>query len=301
MHSPEISPQAEGATGTRLVSGRQVDAASAGDYAAQLYDFGDVAPAIDGLGCLTDQHVAQYHEQGYLAIERAFSVARVSDACAALTRLLDAETKDPASVQFEAWASEKISDMDREARLLAVRKFMDFTRTDTVLDGIARDPQLLALVRRLIGGEEPILLQEMALLKSPGGREKPWHQDRAYFNVEPGAPVVGVWIALDAATPENGCMRLWPGRHRGQPIPHFQRRDWQICDTHIADNPRVAVPLQPGGLLIFDSLLPHGTPHNATNNRRWALQFHYCAATAERTDDAARMAIFGAEGKNVQC
>ena len=28
------------------------------------------------------------------------------------------------------------------------------------------------------------IFQSLALLKPPGGREKPWHQDNAYFNVD---------------------------------------------------------------------------------------------------------------------
>ena len=63
----------------------------------------------------------------------------------------------------------------------------------------------------------------------------------------------------------------------------------------------VAVPLAPGGLLVFDGLIPHGTPRNNTDRRRRALQFHYAPASAQRTSQEARMAIFGSEGKNVSC
>ena len=55
----------------------------------------------------------------------------------------------------------------------------------------------MGVVRRIIG-EEPMLFQDMALLKPPRvGREKPWHQDHAYFDLELRTRVVGVWIALD--------------------------------------------------------------------------------------------------------
>ena len=46
-----------------------------------------------------------------------------------------------------------------------------------------------------------------------GGREKPWHQDKAFFEIDVTSPVVGVWIALDEATPDNGCMHVIPGSH----------------------------------------------------------------------------------------
>jgi hypothetical protein len=142
---------------------------------------------------------------------------------------------------------------------------------------------LWAVAKKLIGDKEPEMFQDMALVKPPRlGREKPWHQDHAYFDYPLGMPVLGVWIALDAATIENGCMQLLPGRHREGPITHFQRRDWQICDNVIMGTKSVAAPLPPGGLLLFDGLLPHGTPHNSSANRRRALQFHYAPAGSEQ-------------------
>jgi phytanoyl-CoA hydroxylase len=42
----------------------------------------------------------------------------------------------------------------------------------------------------------------------------------------------------------------------------------------------VIVPLEPGGVLFFSSLLHHGTPPNRSSSRRWALQYHYRADSA---------------------
>ena len=110
-----------------------------------------------------------------------------------------------------------------------------------------------------------------------------------------------MWIALDEATAENGCMHLLAGGHRDGPIAHFQRRDWQICNTDILGQTLTAVPLKPGGVLVFDSLLPHGTPANVTEQSRRAMQFHYAPAVAGKVTDQDRMAVFGTEGKDVTC
>jgi phytanoyl-CoA hydroxylase len=116
-----------------------------------------------------------------------------------------------------------------------------------------------------------------------------------------------VWVALDPVGPENGCMFVMKGAHNLGPVIHFNRRDWQICDTDVrqlrngSDLPSVAVPLQPGGCLFFDGLLPHGTPTNTTNLRRRALQFHYAPAETQKVPSEERMALFGSEGKNVSC
>ena len=182
-----------------------------------------------------------------------------------------------------------------------VRKFFNFVAFAPHMKALSEHTALLDVVSRVIGAQ-PTLFQDMALLKPPRiGREKPWHQDHAYFDLPLDTPVLGVWIALDRATTANGCMTVIPGSHRRGPVVHFQRRDWQICDTHVDNRGALAVPLEPGGCLLFSSLMHHGTPTNTASERRRALQFHYAPAGAVRISTAQRMAVFGAEGKSVTC
>ena len=152
-------------------------------------------------------------------------------------------------------------------------------------------------------GAAPEMFQDMALLKPPRiGREKPWHQDLAYFDVDAqSTPVVGCWIALDEATAGNGCMHVIPGSHKAGPQPHFAKRDWQLCDAQMQGRPCAVVPLKPGGLMLFDGLIQHGTPTNHSTSRRRALQFHYRPAGTKLTAPEVRLQVWGAEGKNVDC
>ena len=79
-------------------------------------------------------------------------------------------------------------------------------------------------------GRGRAMLQEMALVKPPRiRREKPWHQDAAYFRGSDPSLMFGVWIALDPATTENGCMELIPGSHRAGPVPHIPHPDINLC------------------------------------------------------------------------
>lgn len=81
------------------------------------------------------------------------------------------------------------------------------------IKALAEHPLLLDVITRLLG-EEPKMFQNMGLIKPPHlGREKPWHQDKAYFEYPVALPVVGVWIALDEATVANGCMHVQPQGH----------------------------------------------------------------------------------------
>lgn len=279
-----------------------IDQIAPEEYPTGLYDFAATVKAINGLPEDPNAVVEQYREAGFVSIDQAFTNEQVSELLDALFQLTVRELPDRTQLQFENLAAGKIESLAPEERLDYVRKLMWFVDLDPRIEAMAYEPRLLKIVEHLLGAEAE-MFQEMALLKPPGiGREKPWHQDHAYFNLPEGTHVVGVWIALDDTYPENGCMHFLPGGHRQGAIPHFNRRDWQICDTEVlGKNQAVATPLKAGGCLIFDGLVPHGTPHNTTNTRRRALQFHYVAKGTPRTTTEERMQMFGSEGRDVSC
>lgn len=276
----------------------QLDANQTDAYDPSLYSASQICTPLQGWDGMDLQ---AYYRDGYLAMEHALSVQQVEDARAGLTDLIHGNVPDYKQVQFEGHSAEQIENLTVEQREMHVRRLFNFCRFEQRLNMVMNDPELIAVITELLGNREPVCFQEMALLKPPQGREKPWHQDHAYFNLAMGESVVGVWIALDQATVENGCMHVLPGSHREGAVVHFKRRDWQICDTDILGKSITAVPLNPGGLMLFDGLLHHGTPHNPTQQRRRALQFHYCAKDAKWTHEEARLAVFGPEGKDVTC
>jgi phytanoyl-CoA hydroxylase len=272
-----------------------------GEYDPHLYRFRALASGIHGFDAFGDEHVAFYREQGFLIIHDAFTPDEVQTALAGLLDVIDGKHPGFRHIQFEAKARPLLATMAVEQKQDLVRKVFSFVGYEPRLRAIAEHPRLLEVVRRLIGAE-PALFEDKALIKPPRiGREKPWHQDHAYWNLPLEAKVVTVWIALDPATTENGCLYLIPRSHREGPVVHFRRRDWQICDSDVATGRIVAAPLAPGGALFFDSLLHHGTPANTSPQRRRALQFVYVPASAARISAAERLAIFGSEGKDVTC
>lgn len=264
-------------------------------------------PTATGFGVerfedIGEREIEFYREHGYLIVRQAFTEREVADALQGLLDLIGGSRPDFTEIVFEAKARELLPTLSPEQRQDVVRKLWHFVEYDVRLKAISHHARMLAAITALLGGRTPFMFQDMALIKPPRlGREKPWHQDKAYFDYPLDTPVVGVWIALDEATVENGCMQLLPGRHKEGPIVHFNRRDWQICDNQIEGTPSVAAPLKPGGLLFFDGLLPHGTPHNSSPRRRRALQYHYAPADVEKAAAEERLRHFGSEGRNVTC
>jgi len=271
------------------------------DYPTDLYRFSRSAEGVQGFAGITDAHLDRFRDEGYLVVHEAFTLAETTAALDGLLDLINGSRPDFDGLEFESRAGEHANMPSREEKQDYIRKLMWFVNYDDRLNALATHPALLHVVSRIVG-DVPHMFQDMALIKPPGGgREKPWHQDKAYFDMKVDTPVVGVWIALDPATPENGCMHVIPGSHRDGPVVHFQRRDWQLCDTTVETARDVVVPLAPGGLLLFDGLIHHGTPANLTTERRRAVQFHYAPRSAVWTDEDERLAIFGGEGRGVSC
>lgn len=268
---------------------------------AGLYDYSaEIRSGIDSFDNVTDADIEQFHALGFLVIHNAIDQRAIEAGRSGIRDLILSRDND--NIMYETVVGERFFELPDEERLDSVRKMMPVAPFDKRLKAASEDVALLHVIGRIMG-EPAALSQDMAMLKPPRiGREKPWHQDMAYFNYPSQTIIVGAWIALDEAMPENGCMMVIPGSHHDGPMPHWTRRDWQICDTDVRVGDSVAVPLPPGGCLLFHCLLHHGSPPTCSDLRRWALQFHYRPVSAQAFPDSEhRLRVFGADGVDVTC
>ena len=271
-------------------------------YPPELYRFDTAAEGISGgFSAVTEADIDYFHQYGYLVINDAFSPTEVADALAGMVHLMDGNCPDFRAIQFEPKLVKQKDEMEGAERRDAIRKVFRFVDHEPRLNAMAAHSGLLGVLEQIMD-DTPELFQDMALVKPPRyGSEKPWHQDCAYFNLAEGTTVVGVWIALDEATPENGCLHIIPGSHSEGPMIHFKRRDWQICDTDVPVARDTMVPLKPGGCLFWHGLTHHGSPANQSEQRRRALQFHYKPASCGEVTTQERLAVYGSDGKDVDC
>ncbi len=252
---------------------------------AELYRYERTAAVATAPEEITDAQVSDYWRDGYIAFENVLTSGEVAAAREALSDLIHGKVTDYKGLEPEKEQAALWPTLTPEGRADLVRKLFLFSEFEPRLKWMGTEhPAIQRILTRLLG-EEPHMIQDMALLKPPHiGREKPWHQDMAYFRWGPPEKIIGVWIALDHATAANGCMHVLPGTHREGPVPHVHLRDCQMADDRVEVERDVIVPLAPGGVLFFSSLLHHGTPPNQSSSRRWALQYHYRADSAVRVN-----------------
>lgn len=150
----------------------------------------------------------------------------------------------------------------------------------------ASQPGILDLVEQLIG-PDVILWGSQVFCKPPvTGKAIPWHQDGQYWPIRPLA-TCSVWLALDDATPENGCMRFIPGSQAGGSVYHHRitdRKDVvlnqevepsQFDETTARDD-----ALEAGQFSLHDIFLIHGSNANLSSKRRSGFVIRYMPATS---------------------
>jgi phytanoyl-CoA hydroxylase len=254
--------------------------------------------------------MARYRRDGYLVLRQVLSQDHVEACLAALARLAadpglvpDRRAAHGAFIALEP-AADPVT-VTAVTRADLIRKFGDFTDTSPALLRAAMLARLHTVLDALMG-QGRVLMQEMALVKPPKiSGEKPWHQDAAYFRGSDPSLMFGVWIALDPATRENGCMEVIPASHLRGPVPHVPAEDINLCTIRpdllrLVD--RVALPMDPGDVLVFHSMLHHYTAANRSDRRRRALQFHYHQIGLEWISLAAHRALFhDADGTYAGC
>jgi ectoine hydroxylase-related dioxygenase (phytanoyl-CoA dioxygenase family) len=224
---------------------------------------------------LSDSELARYHAQGYLVPGFRLPQAQVDRLRDALDQLI----RDNPGVRPEKLVSAHLSGRGHAANAEGVKGNDQFL-------ALAMDEQILDLVEQLIGPD--IVLWGCHVFCKPAGdgHETPWHQDGHYWPIRPLANCT-VWVALDASTAENGCLRVIPGSHAARVThPHLteERTDLalqqRMADDSFDENQAVDVELQPGQMSMHDVFMIHGAKPNRSTRRRAGVALRYMPATS---------------------
>ncbi len=128
-------------------------------------------------------------------------------------------------------------------------------------------------------------MQSMLFVKGPGKAGQAWHQDEYYIPTRDKS-LIGVWIAIDDATIENGCLWIIPGSqkpsymHPRVPNTSNEYADTDTIDvTNYAKDEVIPVEVKKGGVVFFNGYVLHSSLRNKTeDNFRSALVNHYMSA-----------------------
>jgi len=168
----------------------------------------------------------------------------------------------------------------------------------TWVDQLIRTPAILDAVEDILG---PNLLAWNThwFIKEPGdGRYVGWHQDTTYWHLEPDDAITA-WIALSDATKASGAMRMVPGTHRREVVPHndtwkpgaMLTRGQEIA-VDVDEASAIDVQLRAGEMSLHHHKIFHASPANAATDRRIGLAVRYIPTHVRQVavhDDSAAL------------
>ena len=213
---------------------------------------------------LTPAQVEQYQRDGYVVVQNLFDEAAVSEWKTILKARMAEEGKSNEPSGVRVWMADS----------------MDAYTRDSV-----QAPKVVAILQQLLGPNVEFLSMKAVFKNAQTTFNSPWHQDWFYWQ---GSNKISIWIALDDATPENGCLRLVPGSQHQvfnmatvEDVHGFNRR---VTDEDLQGWPIETLPVQRGDAVFFHDLALHGSCPNSSGKERWSAIATY--RDASQKDDS---------------
>jgi ectoine hydroxylase-related dioxygenase (phytanoyl-CoA dioxygenase family) len=159
--------------------------------------------------------------------------------------------------------------------------------------------ELMASICRAALGDDVFLYSETFVCMAPHNEHGwIWHQDSSYLDyVGCGhyPPNLGVWVALDDVTSENGALRVLPFSvlNARKVIPHDLTKPWTSAD--VVDFGKhdggILLPVAAGSIIATDGALPHASDTNRTARPRRAYLIQYSRQPVLKDGKPVQLAI----------
>lgn len=206
------------------------------------------SPTAAPVRVLNQAEVLQYHRDGFLIVRGLYSGDQMLQWKAILKDLIAKEPRNPHGVRV--WNTQGMHPALREAM---------------------RDQHVGPILQQIISPHVEFLSAKAVWKSSDTDFPSPWHQDWFYWE---GAHKMSIWIAMDDATPQNGCLKFVPGSHR-RVFPKFVAANEgfgnRIRDEDLGGWPVVSAEMKRGDVAFFHDLAVHSSYPNTAKSDRWSF------------------------------
>ena len=241
---------------------------------------------------ITQDQIDFFNENGYLRYGRVLDMAEVEALRAGLDNVIGIEQAggDDSEIEFKfghrRGASMGGNAAEQQKRVIV--QYVNMFKREPIYERLLHHPVISGVACALLNTPRVRLWHDQIISKPPeeNGHFR-FHQDFYLWPLrEPR--IVTCWLALDDATPENGCMHVVPGSHRdsrfglesyaaelaaraeaeaeGREIDETDRQKMAYEPASIGR----PVELKAGECMFHHCLNFHATPANVTNRQRRA-------------------------------
>eukprot|EP01025_Chloroclados_australasicus_P035264 TRINITY_DN3595_c0_g1_i4.p1 TRINITY_DN3595_c0_g1~~TRINITY_DN3595_c0_g1_i4.p1 ORF type:complete len:334 (-),score=26.60 TRINITY_DN3595_c0_g1_i4:152-1153(-) len=261
-------------------------------------------PSVQQKMILTEKQVAQFYKEGFLVLPKFASKEqcdKMKHAAISIAKEMGLEAEKKASIFSTKNQTEK-SD----------QYFLDSANNISLFfeeDAFSETGQQLAIDRRInkighalhdlhpifkefsrsnkisdilqsLGYQRPIPVQSMYIFKQPKiGGEVVAHQDSTFLRTLPEDTCIGVWIALEKATIENGCLFALPNSHQNGVQKRFVlvqgKVQFEGQYPKLETDNFIPLEMERGDMVLLHGANFHRSSDNTSPQSRHAYSVHF--------------------------
>jgi phytanoyl-CoA hydroxylase len=227
---------------------------------------------------LNENQIQNYQENGFIVIENFLSPEELDHWRKAVTIAVEerAGIKIPGKDIKTGEADGINKDSDYFAKVFD--QLLNLWQTNGLVKELMLDQRIGQMAAQLSGADGIRIWHDQALIKRPWANPTAWHLDTPFWSFS-DRRAISIWVALDDATLENGCLFFIPGSHKQTSFDKITigRNMDGIFDIYpqLKNSRSVAAPMKAGSCSFHNGLTVHGANANMTNGFRRAMTCAY--------------------------
>jgi len=227
---------------------------------------------------LNNEQIQFYQNNGFIVVEDFLSPEELEHWRKAVTTAVEERggIKIPGKDIKTGEADGINEDADYFAKVFD--QLLNLWQTNEQVKKLMLDQRIGKMAAQLAGVDGIRIWHDQALIKRPWANPTAWHLDTPFWSYS-DRNAISIWVALDNATLENGCLFFIPGSHKltgFDKITIGKNMDgiFEIYPGLINTKP-VAAPMRAGSCSFHNGLTIHGANANMTNGFRRAMTCAY--------------------------
>jgi phytanoyl-CoA hydroxylase len=218
---------------------------------------------------LSEAQVRSYRESGFLVVEDFLTAEELADWREAVMEAVNSR----GDVRIPGFEGDSTGYYGR----VFVQR-VNLWQTSERVERLMLDERLGRMAAELAGVDGIRIWHDQALMKQPWANQTSWHVDVPYWSFD-SRDAISLWVALDDATLQNGCLFFLPGTHRQARFDNVgigpNMGDlFQVYPEWASITP-VAAPMRAGSCSFHNGLVAHAANANMTPGWRRAMTCGY--------------------------
>ncbi len=225
---------------------------------------------------ISQEQINFYQENGYIVIEDFLSADELAQWRSAVTEAVEKRAGNKLPGQAKVYGEG--DDKDKDYFDNVFDQLLNLWIDNTGVSKLMLDERIGRMASQLSGAEGIRIWHDQALIKKPWANPTSWHLDAPYWSFT-DRNALSIWVALDDATLENGCLFFIPGSHKSTryEIAGIGKNMGEIFKAYpdLRSAPSVAAPMKAGSCSFHNGLTIHGAHANMTPGFRRAMTCAY--------------------------